>query len=51
MSQVWLDGMDDLAETSTLDVERAVDLANPRCGDLGDTEPLRNYLRSFLVAE
>ncbi|CAE7235057.1 unnamed protein product, partial [Symbiodinium sp. CCMP2456] len=45
---VWLGSVDVLTETSILPLEQSVDVFNPRCADLGDTEPLRNYLREFL---
>ena len=48
---VWLGSVDALTETSILPLEQSVDVFNPRCADLGDTEPLRNYLREFLGNE
>jgi len=45
---VWLGDTNTLSEVAILSLDESIDLFNPKCGDVGDTEPMLNYLRFFL---
>ena len=45
---VWLGDTNTLSEVALLSLDESIDLFNPKCGDVGDTEPMLNYLRFFL---
>ena len=45
---LWLQDVSSLGDLTVLSLAESIDLFNPDCGDLGDTEPMLNYLRFFL---
>lgn len=42
---VWLRDTGVMSDFTIMNVEELLDANNPSCGDLGDTEPMLNYLR------
>jgi len=45
---VWVQDVQTLTDTAVLTIDSTLDVSNPACGDLGNQEPLLNYLRTFL---
>lgn len=48
---VWLSDVSLVGDLTTLSLAESIDLFNPECGDVGDAEPMLNYLRFFLQNE
>eukprot|EP00438_Fugacium_kawagutii_P010539 Skav214536 [mRNA] locus=scaffold410:509958:520741:+ [translate_table: standard] len=48
---VWLPDVEDLSHFDIMSVQELLDANNPTCGDLGDKEPMLNYLRGFFGNE
>ena len=45
---VWLQDVSLVGDLTVLSQAESIDLFNPDCGNLGDTEPMLNYLKFFL---
>lgn len=43
----WVNNVKLLSDVSDLDLDEMVDAGNPSCGDIGNTEPMINYLRHW----
>eukprot|EP00438_Fugacium_kawagutii_P019166 Skav219355 [mRNA] locus=scaffold76:484334:493129:- [translate_table: standard] len=43
----WVNNVKLLSDVSDLDLDEMVDAGNPECGDIGNAEPMINYLRHW----
>eukprot|EP00438_Fugacium_kawagutii_P006779 Skav210670 [mRNA] locus=scaffold4685:23762:26756:- [translate_table: standard] len=48
---VWLSDVGVMSDFSIMNLEELLEANNPHCGDLGDTEPMLNYLKDFFDDE